>query len=199
VGRFAADHNLDLDRVVTLGHSAGGHLALWLAGRRGLDIEDPLRGGTPLRIGGVVALAGIPDLAAYTSKTGCGAAVSELLDGEPGEVPERVGRASPIELLPLGITQILIIGELDPVVPAGQARSYQQSARRMGDSVQIAMINAIVRRPTPPGNDNGNGLGLGEPRRVSERLKRLLAGASGGDPAVQASPTENIPSRSCFE
>ena len=140
---IAADHDLDLDRVVTVGHSAGGHLALWLAGRRWLDIEDPLRGEMPLRIGGVVALAGIPDLAAYSSTTGCGAAVSELLDGDPGEVPDRVGRASPIELLPLGITQILVTGELDPIVPAGQARSYQQSARRMGDTVEIREIAGV--------------------------------------------------------
>jgi len=137
---IAADHDLDLERVVTLGHSAGGHLALWLAGRRCLDIDDPLRGEAPLRIGGVVTLAGIPDLAAYASTTGCGAAVSQLLDGEPIEVPDRVGRASPIELLPLGIPLILVIGELDTIVPVSQAHSYQQAAGRMGDTVEIREV-----------------------------------------------------------
>ena len=137
---IASDHDLDLERVVTLGHSAGGHLALWLAGRRWLDIDDGLRGEGPLRIGGVVSLAGIPDLAAYASTTGCGAAVSQLLDGEPTEVPERVGRTSPIELLPLGIPLILVIGEHDTIVPASQAQSYQQAARRMGDDVEIREV-----------------------------------------------------------
>jgi acetyl esterase/lipase len=137
---IAADHDLDLDRVVTVGHSAGGHLALWLAGRRLLDIDDSLRGEEPLRIGGVVSLAGIPDLAGYASKTGCGAAVSQLLGGEPTEVPDRLGRASPIELLPLGIPLILVVGELDTIVPASQAHAYQQAARRMGDTVEIREI-----------------------------------------------------------
>jgi acetyl esterase/lipase len=137
---IAVDHDLDLERVVTVGHSAGGHLALWLAGRRRLEIDDPLRGEAPLRIGGVVSLAGIPDLAAYASTTGCGAAVSALLDGEPTEVPDRVGRTSPIELLPLGIPLILVTGELDTIVPVGQAHSYQQAARRMGDTVEIREV-----------------------------------------------------------
>jgi len=139
---IAADYDLDLERVVTVGHSAGGHLALWLAGRRLLDIDDPLRGEAPLRVGGVVSLAGIPDLAAYASTTGCGAAVSELLDGEPALVPDRVGRASPIELLPLSIPLILVIGELDTIVPAGQAQSYLQAARRMGDTVEIREVRS---------------------------------------------------------
>ncbi len=138
---IAADHDLDVDRVVTIGHSAGGHLALWLAGRQWLDIDDSLRGEAPLRIGGVVALAGIPDLAAYASTTGCGAAVGELLGGEPAEVPERVGRASPIELLPLGIPLTLVIGELDTIVPAEQAYAYEQAARRMGDTVKIREVS----------------------------------------------------------
>ena len=137
---IADDHDLDLERVVTVGHSAGGHLALWLAGRRWLAIDDPLRGEAPLRIGGVVSLAGIPDLAAYASTTGCGAAVSELLDGDPTEVPDRVGRASPIELLPLGIPLILVTGEFDTVVPVDQAQSFQRAARQMGDEVEIREV-----------------------------------------------------------
>jgi hypothetical protein len=47
--------NLDLDRVAAVGHSAGGHLALWLAGRKGLSGGDPLRGEAPLPLHGVVA------------------------------------------------------------------------------------------------------------------------------------------------
>jgi acetyl esterase/lipase len=58
--RFA----LDLSRVVAVGHSAGGHLALWLAGRHCLPPDSLLFGERPLQLAGVVALAGIPDLAA---------------------------------------------------------------------------------------------------------------------------------------
>jgi acetyl esterase/lipase len=55
---IASEYDLDLDRVAAVGHSAGGHLALWLAGRKWLDGEDPLRGEGPLALNGVVALAG---------------------------------------------------------------------------------------------------------------------------------------------
>ena len=41
---IAAEHELDLERVVAVGHSAGGHLALWLAARHGLSVDGGLRG-----------------------------------------------------------------------------------------------------------------------------------------------------------
>jgi acetyl esterase/lipase len=144
----AADHlrklanrfPLDLDRVVALGHSAGGHLALWLAARHALSPDDPLRGFTPLPLAGVVALAGIPDLAAYAAPTGCGAAVPGLLGGVPGEVPERLRRTSPIALVPLGVPQTLVVGELDTIVPAEQARRYAEVARNAGDRVDLCGV-----------------------------------------------------------
>ena len=80
---IAPEYDLDLDRVAAVGHSAGGHLALWLAGRKWLDADDPLRGESPLALNGVVALAGIPDLEAYAAPEGCGSAVSGFLGGEP--------------------------------------------------------------------------------------------------------------------
>ncbi len=80
---IASDHDLDLDRVAAVGHSAGGHLALWLAGRKWLDAEDPLRGDDLLALNGVVSLAGITDLASYASASGCGSAVPGLLEGIP--------------------------------------------------------------------------------------------------------------------
>lgn len=136
----APAHGLDPERVVALGHSAGGHLALWLAARSGLPADDPLRGPAPLALRGVVALAGIPDLAAYAAPSGCGAAVPGLLGGEPATVRERLVRASPVEMLPLGVRQVLVIGALDPIVPAQQARSYRDAARRAGDEVEIREI-----------------------------------------------------------
>ncbi len=134
---LAAEFHLDPDRVVAVGHSAGGHLALWLAARHRLPPDDPLRGRYPLPLVGVVALAGIPDLAAYAAPAGCGAAVPGLLGGAPDEVPERLRRASPIELVPLGVPQTLVVGELDTIVPAGHARSYAVAARSAGDRVDV--------------------------------------------------------------
>ena len=139
---LAEEFHLDLDRVVAVGHSAGGHLALWLAARQRLSPDDPLRGGSPLPLAGVVALAGIPDLTAYAAPTGCGAAVPGLLGGEPEEVPGRLHRASPIELLPFGAPQILVLGGLDTIVPAEQAERYAAAAQRAGDRVELREVPA---------------------------------------------------------
>ena len=137
---IAPEYGLDLNRVAALGHSAGGHLALWLAGRSGLPADDPLRGGSPLPLAGVVSLAGIPDLAAYAAPSGCGAAVAELLGAEPDEVPERVRRGSPIAMVPLGVPLIMITGELDWIVPAEQAGEFAAEARREGDAAEVRVV-----------------------------------------------------------
>jgi len=137
---IALEHELDMDQVAAVGHSAGGHLALWLAGRKWLDGEDPLRGEGPLALNGVVALAGIPDLEAYAAPEGCGAAVSGLLGGEPDEVADRIQRASPIQLVPFGIDVAMVIGSRDPIVPASQARNFEEAARQMGDVVEVIEI-----------------------------------------------------------
>jgi len=139
---LAGVHELDLTRVVAVGHSAGGHLALWLAARHRLACDDPLRGAAPLPLAGVVALAGIPDLDSYAAPEGCGAAVAELLGGEPNAVPDRLRRASPIELLPLGCRQTLIVGDRDAIVPDEQARRYSERAVAAGDPAEVRAVES---------------------------------------------------------
>ena len=140
---LAGDHALDLERVVFIGHSAGGHLALWLAARHNLPPGTPLHAPAPLEVRGIVTLAGITDLRSYgAGDGGCNAAVTPLLGGAVDEVPERYARASPIELLPLGVPQRLLVGALDPIVPLGQAERYAERARAAGDDVQLWPIEA---------------------------------------------------------
>jgi acetyl esterase/lipase len=138
---LAPDFNLDLDRVALVGHSAGGHLALWLAGRRNLPGDEPLGSPPTLPLRGVVALAGITDLRDYAGGAGnCNAAVPELLGGTPDDVPQRYALASPIELLPAGVPLRLVHGDGDPTVPTRQSRDFAARARSLGDDAELVLI-----------------------------------------------------------
>ena len=132
-------HPLDPERVVAVGHSAGGHLALWLAGRHRLA-PGPLHAERPLRLRGVVSLAGITDLRAGAAGGVCGDAIPQLLGGPPQDHALRLGQSSPIELVPLGVPVRLVCGARDPVVPIDQARSYEAAAKRAGDTVTVEVV-----------------------------------------------------------
>jgi len=138
----AEEHPLDLDRVVALGHSAGGQLALWLAARPRLPEGSPLRTAEPLRLRGVVSLAGITDLRAGAAGGVCGEAIPRLLGGPPRDHADRLGQSSPIELVPLGVPVRLVCGARDPIVPIDQARSYEAAARRAGDTVAVEVVES---------------------------------------------------------
>jgi acetyl esterase/lipase len=137
---LAAEYALDLERVVAVGHSSGGHLALWLAARSRLAPGDTL--GTtaqPLALRGVVGLGAVADLRAFDAlpRRACGRGVSGLLGGTPDEVPDRLRQGSPAELLPLGVPQLFVTGADDGAVPAPHVRRYAERARRRGDDVEV--------------------------------------------------------------
>ncbi|HEY8151351.1 MAG TPA: alpha/beta hydrolase [Vicinamibacteria bacterium] len=137
---IAPSHRLDLTRVVAVGHSAGGHLALWLAARARLPEADPLRGKAPLPLRGVVGLAPIPDLARAASGHVCGDAVPSLLGGLPEAQPARYAVASPIGLLPLGLPQQIVHGREDRIVPLGLSERYVAAAREKGDAARLVVV-----------------------------------------------------------
>lgn len=101
---------VDLDRLVILGHSAGGHLALWAASR--------------VRAALVVSLGGVSDLEEAAALGLGDGAVEDLLGGSPAEVPERYAAASPPRLLPLGAPVLLVHGDADADVPVATARRF---------------------------------------------------------------------------
>ena len=139
--QLAQDYPLDLERVVLVGHSAGAHLALWLAGRHNLPAGHPLHAADPLRLRGVVSLAGIADLRRYAAGgRGCNAAVPLLMGGSPAEQPERYAAASPVELLPLGVPVRLVHGALDPIVKLEQPSAFAAGAGAHGEDVRIELL-----------------------------------------------------------
>lgn len=134
-------HHLDLGRVVSVGHSAGGQLALWLASRNRLEPGSAPYRPNPLPLIGVVGLAPIADLAAYANAPGgCNSAVSELLGGSPARQVARYQMSSPRARLPLGVPQWLIQGAEDPIVPTASVRAYAEAARASGDTVELTEI-----------------------------------------------------------
>jgi acetyl esterase/lipase len=120
------------------GHSAGGHLALWAAGRRLLGAESGWYADTRAR--GVVALAGVSGLAdCYDQGLGHGAAAA-LMGGGPARFPQRYRAADPAALLPLGCPVRLVHGLLDDAVPPAMSRGYAALGRTSGDDTRLVEL-----------------------------------------------------------
>jgi acetyl esterase/lipase len=143
VAEMADDFCLDVDRVYVLGHSAGGHLALWLAGHA--NAPDEYLGVRPLgiRVRAVFSLAGITDLRAFGEGDGdCNRGVGALLGGTPGEVPRRYGAASPVERVGAGVPALLVHGALDSIVPISQSEAYVVAAEAAGQRAALHVVEA---------------------------------------------------------
>jgi acetyl esterase/lipase len=138
VRTLAKTYPLDLNRVVAVGHSAGGHLVLWLAARHRLPKDHSLYSANPLALSGVVPLAGITDL--RQTGTACDANIDQLMGGSAGDQAARYSLASPIELLPMGAKQIIVHGEIDNLVPQKMARDYTEAAKKKGDDAKLVII-----------------------------------------------------------
>ena len=129
--------DLDFNRVILVGHSAGGHLALWAAARR-----KPQELSSPMRVhpSAVAGLAPISDLATACRLNVGKGAVSGFLGGFPDQHPDRYAAASPIQLLPLGVKQLIIHGIRDDALPIDLSRNYVAAAKKSGDSVEFVEL-----------------------------------------------------------
>jgi acetyl esterase/lipase len=126
----------DLGTVTVVGHSAGGHLGLWAAGRGRLPDGAP--GARPKVLpAGVVALAPVADLRAAAAAGLSDGAARELLGGGPDEHPARWCTADPIELVGHRIPVLLLHGVRDEDVPLAQSERYHAVALRAGDPVEL--------------------------------------------------------------
>lgn len=142
VDHLAELEAVDVRRVATCGHSAGGHLALWAAARHRLP-EGSALGSPAVRPTAAVSLAGVPDLAqAASDRLGSGA-VQALLEAEPDEEPDRYALTSPAALVPLRARLLLVHGDRDEIVPDAQSGSFAERAASEGDDVELRLLPRV--------------------------------------------------------
>lgn len=106
----------DHTRIVLIGHSAGGQLALWAAKSARLP---------------VVALAPVSDVRESAARNGANGAAARFM------APEHFAEASPLELLPLGVPQIVIHGTDDDSVPYAMSERYVEAAGSEAELVTL--------------------------------------------------------------
>jgi acetyl esterase/lipase len=140
-GQTLAAGRLDLSRVIAIGHSAGGHLAAWLAGRGSLPAHAP--GASPVvRLTGFISLAGVLNLTlALTQNLGAGAIRNFL--GDWADDAEARSLACPSALLPMGVRSVCVHGTADDDVPISQSQRFVAAARRTGDDSRLLVLPGI--------------------------------------------------------
>jgi len=139
LARIGPSHHLQTDRVLALGHSAGGHLALWLAARGRIAASSPLKSAHPLPIAGVISLGGVQDLALDQKEDVCGAENVEKLVGAPAAThPDVYADTSPAELGPGAEPEVLISGQEDQLAPPSLAAAY--AARMKGSHIRQIVL-----------------------------------------------------------
>lgn len=124
---------LDLSTVVTLGHSAGGHLAAWAA-TRGRDERWPAR----VPVTAVVSQAGVLDLRSAAADGLGGGAVEALLGHVPGDADDPY---DPVRQVPAGVPVWCVHGRDDTIVPPSQSAEYVARARAAGDPAELVEVD----------------------------------------------------------
>ena len=144
---LAKTYPLDLSRVITMGHSAGGHLAFWVAGRHHLEPHSDIYQPRPLvPLQGAIALAGAVDLrltidlSGYFTFAHDKQEVENLMGGSPQTVPERYKSGNPGDLLPFNVPQFLLQGTADDQIPPELPNRWSEMSRRLGDKATVEMI-----------------------------------------------------------
>jgi acetyl esterase/lipase len=136
---------LDLSRVTGIGHSAGGHLVLWLAARSRLPKSSALYTREPLRFRGVVVSGGLADLEASRPVTlpSCLDAVYDLVTGPATPArPDPLADTSPARLLPIGLPFVSVNGSDDRIAPPLLGDGFTRKAEAAGDTSSLIVVPA---------------------------------------------------------
>ena len=143
LGKEGPRRHLATDRIVAFGHSAGGHLALWLAARGRIARSSALHGAKPLPIAAAIAIGGLPDLEAAQIPPGdtCDAEpVRKLVGAATPERPDLYNDTSPAAMMPFATPQILVNATRDRIAPPAFAESYAAKAKAQGVEVRRVTV-----------------------------------------------------------
>ena len=138
----APTHKLDLERIVAVGHSAGGQLVQWIAGRARIPPGSPLYRADGLKVDRIVSLGGLADLRheAALIKSSCGRDIAQLA-GTPGpERPDVLVDTNAADLMPNGSRTWLVTGALDTISPPRVAHDYAARATAAGDAAEVVIL-----------------------------------------------------------
>lgn len=147
----AAEHGLDLGATTALGHSAGGHLAVWAAGRPTLPPGAPGAGAPVVPFAAVVSQAGVLDLAQARALGLSDDAVENLL-GAPGD-PDRYALADPMTAIPLAVPVYAVHGTEDTTVPPAQSEAYVAAASAAGATAELVCVPGDHFAVITPGSE----------------------------------------------
>jgi acetyl esterase/lipase len=142
LARTARDYPLDLERLVAVGHSAGGQLVQWLAGRPRIPASSPLFRADAVPVRRVVSLGGVADLRRESAllKSSCGREVAELAGTPSAARPDVFADTNAGDLMPNGSRTILVTGELDTISPPRVAHDFAARARAAGDAAEVIIL-----------------------------------------------------------
>ena len=138
----AGKQPLDLERIVAVGHSAGGQLVQWIAGRERIPRASPLYRANPLPVRHIVSLGGLADLRGEAAliRSSCGRDTAQLA-GEAGpQRPDVFADTNAAELVPNGSRTWLVTGALDTISPPRVAHDYAARVRAAGDRAEVLIL-----------------------------------------------------------
>ena len=138
----APAHKLDLSRITAVGHSAGGQLVQWMAGRTRIPAGSPLHQANPLRVDRIVSLGGLADLRheAALIKSSCDRDITQLAGTPSAARPDVLADTNAADLMPNGSRTWLVTGALDTISPPRVAHDYAARANAAGDKAEVVIL-----------------------------------------------------------
>ncbi|MES2898834.1 MAG: alpha/beta hydrolase [Pseudomonadota bacterium] len=138
----APNYQLDTSRIVAMGHSAGGQLVQWIAGRSRIPASSPLFQPRPLKVANIISLGGLADLRreAGLIKTSCGRDTVQLAGSPSPERPDVFADTNAADLVPNGSKTVLITGALDTISPPRAAYAYAARVQSAGDGARVVIL-----------------------------------------------------------